>query len=120
MANSAIYGPMEATQAVIEFESAGKDQFSPPAYIVRDVLILQKIARLLAHTARDIALLFSTLDTAKRATDAQGAALRTGPFTAADVDEYAVVEALFWDRLSNEAETLLKVLLRRALGEAQP
>jgi hypothetical protein len=120
MTRVAISRPIRAEQAVIEFETVGKALASPPSFISQDVLILQAIAGLLARVARDIAALFPTLDTARRVTGVKGAATRADPFTIAAVDEYAVVEALFWDRLSNEAETLLKVLLRQALSEVQP
>ena len=120
MARFAISRPMEAEQAIVEFESAGQAAFSSPISVSQDVLTLRAFANLLARVAHDIAAVFPALDTARRATGAKGRAVRTGSFTAADVDEYALVEALFWDRLSNEAETLLKVLLRQALSEVRP
>lgn len=107
-------------QALRAFEAAARRRSSPLCHIAQDVLNLRRVADLLAGVARDITAHVSSLDTARRVADSKGAALRLNAFTPSGVDEYALVEALFWDRLSNEAETLLKVLLRQALDEVQP
>jgi hypothetical protein len=85
-------------------------------FIHQDVAAIQAMADILVRACNAIGLLFSRLDTARRTTDGRGVAIRPAPtLTPDDVDEYAVVEALFWDRLSPEAETLLKVMLRVGL-----
>jgi hypothetical protein len=120
MATSAIPKPLNCDEAVIAFESAATSRSRLKAFISQDVLALQALADSLARAVREIAVLFAGLDTARRVANAKGQALPSSPFIPAETDEYALVEALFWDRLSDEAEVLLKTLLRQALREVAP
>lgn len=117
MTASPIVRRLTCAEAIGAFEDAGDKRSAPRSYIIRDVLALQAIADVLAKTVRQVAGLFAGLDTGRRVTDAQGRAAPPAAFTASEADEYALVEALFWDRLSDEAELLLKTLLRTALRE---
>jgi hypothetical protein len=84
-------------------------------FVDQDVLALDAIAAAVARAARQIEPLFAGLDAALATTDARGFARRKLRFRAADVDAYAVVEALFWGELTGEAETLLKAQLQARL-----
>jgi hypothetical protein len=108
--------PLTVSEATAAFEDAANRYDTLTYFIHQDVVAIQAMADILARACAAIGLLFSRLDTAKRTADARGAALRPTPSLApAEVDEYALVEALFWDRLSPEAEALLKVMLRAGL-----
>jgi hypothetical protein len=106
-------------EATAAFEAAAATPSALRAFISQDVLAMQVMAETLARAVHDVAVLFAGLDTARRTTNAKGAACAAS-FIAAEADEYALVEALFWDRLSSEAEILLKALLRKALRETRP
>jgi hypothetical protein len=108
--------PLTVSEATAAFEDAANRHDTLACFIHQDVAAIQAMADILAQACGAIGLLFSRLDTAKRTTDARGAAIRPTPtLVPAEVDEYALVEALFWDRLSPDAETLLKVMLRAGL-----
>ena len=80
-------------------------------YAFPSVLLAVAMAGVLGAALRQIAALFARLDMAVRIHDARGLARPAAPFEPAGVDAYALVEALFWDRLTDEAEQLLKVQL---------
>lgn len=120
-AHISIPRPMTVSEATAAFEDAANRQDTLTCFIHQDVTAIQASADILARAVAAIGLLYSRMDTAKRTTDARGAATRPAPtMNPADLDEYALVESLYWDRLSPEAETLLKVMLRQALKAAKP
>jgi hypothetical protein len=88
-------------------------------FIDQDVAALDAIAETLTRAARAAEPLFARLDAALRTTDACGFARQRPRFRARAVDAYAVVEALFWGELTDEAETLLKAQLQARL-ETRP
>lgn len=89
-------------------------------FVDQDVLALDAIAAAIAAAARAAEPLFAGLDAALATIDARGFARQKPRFRAADIDAYAVVEALFWGELKAEAETLLKAQLQAHLEAPKP
>jgi hypothetical protein len=90
------------------------------SFVDQDVLALEARAEVLAAAARRLEPLFAGLDAAVAATDARGFARERPRFRAAQVDAYALVEALFWGELTAEAEVLLKTQLQARLETRPP
>ena len=99
----------EAEQAFAEACRARHETLT--AFLDQDIRALDGMAGVLGAALRQIAALVARLDMAVRIHDARGLARPAAPFEPAGVDAYALVEALFWDRLTDEAEQLLKVQL---------
>ena len=73
-------------------------------FVDQDVLALDAIAATLAQATRSLEPLFGGLDAALATTDERGFSRQRPRFRAADIDAYAVIEALFWGELTAEAE----------------
>lgn len=106
-----------------EIERAFRDEVAEAcdtlrAFVDADVLGLEAIAETLARACRALEPLYRRLDAA-RLVEARG---RNAPqsFLAAEVDAYALVESLFWGKLSGGAEALLKAQLQQALETPAP
>ena len=107
---------MTLDDATHAFETYTRDNFRvTPAAIAREVDRLDAIAIILAKACRELEIPFNALDVALEGCDRSGLPVRAEPFSPSFVDEYALIESLFWARLSPPAETLLKVMLKHEL-----
>jgi hypothetical protein len=99
--------PLTVADAYGAFQSAAAERhgvYSLGAH--KEAGTLDQVANVLARAFREIEPLMGDLDLAADGQD---------EFTAASVDTYAAVEALFWENLSGPAQTLLKALISAAL-----
>ncbi len=85
--------------------------------LVDDRRVLQEVARKIAACLRDLEPLHDKLGEARAVStsDGHGGTITTRGHMV-DHDEYAIVEALFFDTLSGAAEKLLKAELREELN----
>lgn len=118
--NVAVRIPTVAS-ATFAFEDATFERFQVHRHVVEaEQARLANIARVLAKAVLDIEPFVQALDVAQHGCDSQGLPVRSTPFRACDVDTYALVEAVLWDRLTGEAETLLKLMVRENIGGPTP
>ena len=107
---------MTLQDAIFAFEDDAKERFSLlPHMLAAEEARLANIADILARACREVEPHMQALDIAMEGCDRSGLPVRAEPFAASGVDEYALVESLFWARLSPPAETLLKAMLKREL-----
>lgn len=107
--------PATVSEATADFEDHSVESGAEFRFtIAQDVAAIQAMAETMARCARELAPLFASLDSPAQATPRDA-------FTADEVDAYAMVEALFWNKLSGPAETLLKTMLGAELKrDAKP
>ena len=107
--------------ATFAFEDATHERFDVHSHVVdAEEARLANIARVMAKAMLDLEPFVRALDVAARGCDRRGLPVHAKPFVAAQLDEYAIVEAVIGDRLTNEAETLLKLLFKQALAGPRP
>ena len=107
---------MTLQDAIFAFEDDAKERFRLlPHMLAAEEARLANIADILARACRELEISVNALDVALEGCDRNGLPVRAEAFAASGVDEYALIESLFWARLSPPAETLLKAMLKHEL-----